>query len=131
MLIQCWYAISYNVMKIKNPHNKIPNIFALYMYIWSKMLSSSLDALLKVSKTTSSPKLFDYDCLTLYHSLYILFCGRYVPFILNNKLFSFSDGDVRSTTNFTPAALLYIPRSKRNQGRRTNTTFHIVHALSF
>ena len=30
------------------------------------MLSSSLDALLKLSKTTSPNKLFDYDYVTLY-----------------------------------------------------------------
>ena len=30
------------------------------------MLSSSLDTLLKVSKTISPPKLFAYDCVTLY-----------------------------------------------------------------
>ena len=30
------------------------------------MLSSSLDTLLKVSKTTSPKKLFTYDCVTLY-----------------------------------------------------------------
>ena len=30
------------------------------------MLSSSLDALLKLSKTSSPQKLFDYDCATLY-----------------------------------------------------------------
>ena len=30
------------------------------------MLSSSLDTLLKVSKTRSHQKLFAYDCLTLY-----------------------------------------------------------------
>ena len=30
------------------------------------MLSSSLDTLLKVSKTTSPQKLFAYDCVTLY-----------------------------------------------------------------
>ena len=30
------------------------------------MLSSSLDALSKLSKTSSPPKLFDYDCVTLY-----------------------------------------------------------------
>ena len=29
------------------------------------MLTSSLDALLKVSKTSSPPKLFDYDCVML------------------------------------------------------------------
>ena len=37
------------------------------MYIWSKMLTSSLDKLFKLTKTTSSQKLFDYDCMTLYH----------------------------------------------------------------
>ena len=31
------------------------------------MLSSSLDALLKLSKTTSSQKLFLFDCITLYN----------------------------------------------------------------
>ena len=30
------------------------------------MLSSSLDVLLKLSKTTSPKNLFDYDCVTLY-----------------------------------------------------------------
>ena len=30
------------------------------------MLSSSLDTLLKLSKTTSPQKLFAYDCVTLY-----------------------------------------------------------------
>ena len=30
------------------------------------MLSSSLDALLKVSKKSSPRKLFDYDCVTLF-----------------------------------------------------------------
>ena len=38
----------------------------LFSYIWSKMLSSSLYTMLKLSKTTSPNKLFDYDCLTLY-----------------------------------------------------------------
>ena len=33
------------------------------------MLSSYLDALLKLSKTTFSQKLFDYDCVTLYNSI--------------------------------------------------------------
>ena len=37
-----------------------------FIHIWSKMLSSSLDVLLKLSKTTSPQKLFDYDCKTLY-----------------------------------------------------------------
>ena len=48
------------------------------------MLSSSIDALLKVSKTTSDQKLFDYDCVTLYilmdiDSGYITLC----PLFLN------------------------------------------------
>ena len=54
-------------MKIKNYLNKNPDTFALY--IWSKMLSSSLDTLLKVSKTTSPQKLFAYECVTLYVNL--------------------------------------------------------------
>ena len=33
------------------------------------MLSSYLDTLLKVSKTTSPQKLFVYDCVTLYHEV--------------------------------------------------------------
>ena len=31
------------------------------------MLSSSIYAILKKSKTSSPQKLFDYDCVTLYH----------------------------------------------------------------
>ena len=50
-------------MKIKNQYIDIPNIFALYI---SDLKCSSLDALLKLFKETSSPKLFDYDCITLY-----------------------------------------------------------------
>ena len=38
-------------------------------YIRSKMLSSYLNSMLTLSKMTSPPKLFDYDCMTLY-----LFC---------------------------------------------------------
>ena len=47
-------------MKINNDLNKNPNIFAIY--IWSKMLSSSLDTVLK---TTSPQKLFASDRVTL------------------------------------------------------------------
>ena len=36
------------------------------MYIWYQMLSSSLDTLLKVSKTTYPKEIFAYDCVTLY-----------------------------------------------------------------
>ena len=35
-------------------------------YIWSKMLPSSWDALLKLSKETSQKKMFPFDCITLY-----------------------------------------------------------------
>ena len=38
----------------------------LLIYIWSKMLSSSLDTLSKLSKTTYPQKLFANDCVTLY-----------------------------------------------------------------
>ena len=37
-----------------------------YWYVWFKMPFSSLYTLLKMSKTTSPNKLFDYDCVTLY-----------------------------------------------------------------
>ena len=37
------------------------------------MLSSSRDALLKLFKTTSSQKLFPFDCITLYN-IYIYIC---------------------------------------------------------
>ena len=37
----------------------------LFIYL-SEMLSSSLWKMLKLSKTTSPNKLFDYDCVTLY-----------------------------------------------------------------
>ena len=42
------------------------NSFICFKYIWSKFLSSSLDELFKLSKTTSLQKLFAYDCVTLY-----------------------------------------------------------------
>ena len=38
------------------------------------MLSSSLNTLLKVSKTTYPQKLFTYDCVTLYIFPYKFFC---------------------------------------------------------
>ena len=37
------------------------------------MLSSSLDTLLKVSKTTYHQKLFGYDCVTLYNLAHFSF----------------------------------------------------------
>ena len=44
---------------------KIIRTFML-LYICSKLLTLSRDALLKMSKTTSLKNLFDYDCMTLY-----------------------------------------------------------------
>ena len=53
-------------MEIKNHNNKNSDIFAIHIYICSKMLSSSQDKFLMVStKTTSPKKLFAYDCVTL------------------------------------------------------------------
>ena len=42
------------------------------IYIWSKMLSSYLYTLLKVSKTTYPQILFAFDCVTLYFIYVIL-----------------------------------------------------------
>ena len=50
------------------------------MFIWSKMLSSSIDKLLKVSKTTSPQKLFAYDCVTLYLPTFNLFSIKGLTF---------------------------------------------------
>ena len=47
------------IIIIKMRHN-------CFIYIWSKMLSLSLDSLFKVSTTTSSQKLYAYDYVTLY-----------------------------------------------------------------
>ena len=58
------YAFSSITLKILNPQIKVRTYF--FIYIWSQMLSSSLDALLKVSKTTTPQKLFASDCVTLY-----------------------------------------------------------------
>ena len=41
-----------------------------FRYIWSKMLSSSLFAMLKLSPASSSQKLFDNDYVTLYYIKY-------------------------------------------------------------
>ena len=38
------------------------------------MVSSSLDTLLKLSKTTSPNKLFDYKCVTLYVAVIVFIC---------------------------------------------------------
>ena len=41
---------------------RIRYIWFLYKYIWSKTLSSSLNAMLKLTKTTSKKSLFPSDC---------------------------------------------------------------------
>ena len=51
-------------LKILNPHNKSPNIFTLHIF-GLKCCLNPYDILLKVLKTTSPQKLFDYDCVTL------------------------------------------------------------------
>ena len=60
------YAYSSITLKIKKKlYDKVTKIFACH--ILSKMLSSSLYVMLKLSKTTSPQKLFPSDCITLYH----------------------------------------------------------------
>ena len=80
---------------------KIPRYFL--SYFWSKILSSSLLDMLKLSKTTSPPKLFRSDCITLYHEIRnfsraaakgiykmffnkILFCIWFVEYMLHCSL---------------------------------------------
>ena len=58
------HAFSSITLKILNLQNRRLKIFAFHI---SKMLSSSLYTMLKLSKTTYPIKLFDYDCVTLYH----------------------------------------------------------------
>ena len=53
------------MLRILNLHNTSPGIFAVDIF-WSTMLSSDLDALLNLSKTTYPQKLYDYDCVTVY-----------------------------------------------------------------
>ena len=47
------------------------------------MLSSSLDTLLKVAKTTSPQKLFAYDCVTLYKKKCIQEKQHYKQYTIN------------------------------------------------
>ena len=54
------YAYSSITLKIKNLHDKDPKKFAL-KFFFSKMLSSSLFTMLKMSKTTSSKNLLPSD----------------------------------------------------------------------
>ena len=62
VLLSCQYAFSNNVEKNWKNHNKNPNINICFFYIWSEILFLSQDAMLKVSKTTYSQKLFSSDC---------------------------------------------------------------------
>ena len=48
------------------------------LYIWYKMLFSSCNALLKLSKTTYPQKLFDYDYITLYIVINVYFRSSYI-----------------------------------------------------
>ena len=50
-------------LKCLNFHDKNLNIFAFHIF-WSKMLSSFLNAMLTLSKTTSPHKLFRSDCIS-------------------------------------------------------------------
>ena len=66
-------------MKIKNHHNKNPNILAFDVFglkFCLALYTSALYTMLKLPKTTSPNKLFDYDCVTLYfeHDLFIPVC---------------------------------------------------------
>ena len=78
--VYCYSNVSIHFRK--NHHNKNPNI--LLSIIWSKILSLSLDTVLKVSTTTSPNKLFDHDCVTLYTASQIIcklqvFCKVHQP----------------------------------------------------
>ena len=56
------YACSSTTLKILNFHNKIPKIFVFYMF----SLECCLHPYIPVQDASSSPKLLDYDCVTLY-----------------------------------------------------------------
>ena len=58
----------------------------LLLYIWSKMLSSSQDVLLKLSETTSPPKRIPTDCITLYIAQ-CLHSPLHAPFLLVPRWF--------------------------------------------
>ena len=51
-------------MKLQNQYQS--RIYFFVIYSWFTIFSSSLDALLKLSKTTSRGKLFPSDCITLH-----------------------------------------------------------------
>ena len=50
-------------------------------YVWSKMLSSYLNAMLTLLKTTSPQPLFRYDCINLYEEI-ITVMGGYLSFLI-------------------------------------------------
>ena len=69
--------------------NKIPNIFS-FIYVVQNVLFIPM---IKLSKTRSPQKLFDYDCVTLY--ILFLFALHRLEIIKNNiqKSFFFPDAD--------------------------------------
>ena len=71
-ILKCICIFFNHSYHFKSSEYKTENI--CFLYIWSKMLSSSLSTMLKLSKTTSPKKPFDYDCVTLfiYIGLYLL-----------------------------------------------------------
>ena len=65
MLYLFKYGFSSISRKTQNLHKKDTERFAFHIFL-SKMLSSLLYFMLKLSKTTSPQKLFPSDCITLY-----------------------------------------------------------------
>ena len=55
------------------------------------MLSLSLDSLLKLSKTTSPQKLFDYDCVTLYIIMGVLKKPMQLRIVINKNFDKFKE----------------------------------------
>ena len=55
------------------------------------MLSLSLDSLLKLSKTTSPQKLFDYDCVTLYIIMGVLKKPMQLGIVINKNFDTFKE----------------------------------------
>ena len=67
------------------------------------MLSSFLDALLKLPKTSSPQKLFDYDCATLYLNryIYIYYQNYYLPMPLDGFPI-FAPNSICRSNSFSP-----------------------------
>ena len=74
------------VMKTKNNHNKNLNIFAFDMFGLKRCFHPHY-TVLKLSKTTSPDKLFDYDCVTLYNSIVWEFYSNVVIHFLHYSKF--------------------------------------------